>query len=153
MTTLAGTQPVPASGQISAGVHRFPLRVYFEDTDLGGVVYHANYLRFLERARSDLLHVLGIDQQGAFAADIGVYVVADLNIRYVAPATLGDALIIDTWCSEIGAVTLTMQQRVRRADQLLAEAQVRVGFLTKAGRPQRQPADWLQRLRAADIHG
>jgi acyl-CoA thioester hydrolase len=134
-------------------VHRFAVRVFFEDTDLSGVVYHANYLRYMERARSDLLRLLGIGQRAAFEAGDGVYAVADLQIRYLAPARLDDALVVETRCTALGGATVTMQQRVQRADTLLTEASVRAGFLTPAGRPRRQPADWIDRFRPLLLPG
>jgi acyl-CoA thioester hydrolase len=127
-------------------VHRFPVRVFFEDTDLSGVVYHANYLRFMERARSDLLRVLGIEQRTAFDAGEGVYAVADLQIRYVAPARLDDALVVETRCLSLGGASVAMGQRILRHGTLLTDATVRAGFLTPAGRPRRQPADWIARF-------
>lgn len=144
----AGAIPAPATGVIqedAAGgrVHRFPLRVYFEDTDFSGVVYHANYLRWMERARSDLLRVIGIDQRGAFDAGDGVYAVADLSIRYRVPAKMEDDLLVETRCVALGGASVTMEQRVLRGDTLLADATVRAGFLTPGGRPRRQPAEWM----------
>jgi acyl-CoA thioester hydrolase len=145
-----GAGCAPATGVIDTdaggGVHRFPLRVYFEDTDFSGVAYHANYLRWMERARSDLLRVLGIDQRGAFEAGDGVYAVAELRIRYRMPARLEDDLIVETRCIALGGASVTMDQRVLRGADLLAEATVRAGFLTPGGRPRRQPADWLARF-------
>jgi acyl-CoA thioester hydrolase len=143
----AGAIPASATGVIQedagGSVHRFPLRVYFEDTDFSGVAYHANYLRWMERARSDLLRVIGIDQRGAFEAGEGVYAVADLAIRYRSPARLEDDLLVETRCTLLGGASVTMDQRVLRGDAVLAEATVRAGFLTPGGRPRRQPADWL----------
>lgn len=133
---------------IAGGVHRFPVRVFFEDTDLSGVVYHANYLRYMERARSDLLRVLGIEQRTAFDAGEGVYAVADLQIRYAAPARLDDALVVETRCLSLGGASVAMGQRILRDDTLLTDATVRAGFLTPAGRPRRQPADWIARFQS-----
>lgn len=140
--------PAPASGLIEAGVHRLAVRVYFEDTDLSGIVYHANYLRFLERGRSDLLRGLGIGQRQAFEAGVGVYAVADLSIRYLRPARLDDDLLVETRCLAIGGASVTMEQRILRGQELLIEASVRAGFLTPEGRPRRQPADWVEKFRA-----
>lgn len=123
------------------------MRVYFEDTDLSGIVYHANYLRFMERARSDLLRLVGIDQRSAFEAGEGVYAVADMALRFVAPARLDDALVVETRCLAVGAATVTMGQRILRGGDLLVDARVRAGFLTLAGRPRRQPAAWVARYR------
>ncbi|WP_448581761.1 YbgC/FadM family acyl-CoA thioesterase [Thermaurantiacus sp.] len=128
-------------------MHRFPVRVYFEDTDLSGVVYHANYLRFLERARSDLLRVIGIDQRGAHARGEGVYAIADMALRFVAPARLDDDLVVETRCLEVGGATVVMAQRILRGIDLLLEARVRAAFLTLGGRPRRQPREWVARYR------
>ncbi len=137
-----------ATGTIEAGVHRFPVRVYFEDTDLSGVVYHATYLRYMERARSDLLRVLGIDQRAAHERGEGVWAVAELAIRYRAPARLDDDLLVETFCRKLGAASVVMDQAIRRGPALLTQATVRAGFLAPDGRPRRQPADWLARLAA-----
>lgn len=145
--SAAGAHLAPASGEIDAGVHRYPLRVQFEDTDLAGVVYYANYLKYIERGRSDLLRLLGVDQRRTFESGGGVYVVADLNIRYVRPAHLSDELIVETMCTAIGAASVSMRQRVWRGAELIAEANVRAGFLDTGGRPQRQPREWVMRLR------
>ncbi|MFN7175355.1 MAG: YbgC/FadM family acyl-CoA thioesterase [Thermaurantiacus sp.] len=137
-----------AAGHILDGCHRFEVRIYFEDTDLSGLVYHANYLRYMERARSDMLDCLGIDQRRAMEAGEGVYAVAELAIRYAAPARLGDLLSVETRCIEVGGASVMMRQRIFRAGQMLTDATVRAGFLTPAGRPRRQPTDWVARYRA-----
>ena len=139
----AGAAPAPVSGVVENGVHRFPVRVYFEDTDLSGIVYHANYLRFMERARSDLLRVVGIDQRGAFESGEGVYAVADVQLKYLRPAKLDDDLLVETCCLALGGASVSMGQRIFRGDELLVNAQVRAGFLTPGGRPRRQPAAWM----------
>lgn len=148
MTDRAGSLPAPVSGQIADGVHQLAVRIYFEDTDLSGVVYHANYLRFMERGRSDLLRLLEIDQRGAHEGGDGVYVVADLNIRYLLPARLNDELVVETRCLSLGAATVSMGQRIWRGNDLLIEATVRAGFLTPSGRPRRQPAEWMAKFRS-----
>lgn len=149
----------PAGGRIIGKSHFFPIRVYFEDTDLAGIVYHANYLRYMERARSDLLRVLGIDQRAAQEAGEGVYAVADLAIRYLRPARLEDALIVETRCLSVRAASVEMEQTIRRHSEKAGEdgaenggeklivATVRAGFLTPDGRPRRQPAGWLDLFR------
>jgi acyl-CoA thioester hydrolase len=129
-------------------VHRLAVRVYFEDTDLSGIVYHANYLRFMERARSDLLRLLGIDQRQALQDGTGVYAVADLAIRYVSPARLDDDLVVETRCADVRGATVSMVQRILRGRDLLTDATVRAAFLSPGGRPVRQPADWVARYRA-----
>lgn len=141
--------PAPVAGVIAGGVHRLAVRVYFEDTDLSAIVYHANYLRYMERARSDLLERIGVDQRAAFEAGLGVYAVADLAIRYVSPARLGDALVVETRLKALGGASVTMGQQILRGDALVTDATVRAGWLSAdGGRPQRQPADWVARFRA-----
>jgi acyl-CoA thioester hydrolase len=136
--------PEPATGIMDGAVHLFPVRVYFEDTDLSGVVYHANYLRFMERARSDMLSVVGIDQRAAFDSGEGVYAVADLSIKYRRPARLDDALTVVSHCIAVGAATATIHQAVMRGEELLTEATVTAAFLTREGRPRRQPKPWVE---------
>jgi acyl-CoA thioester hydrolase len=134
--------PEPSSGQFHGPVHRYAVRVCFEDTDLTGVVYHANYLRWFERARSDMLRLLGIDQRAAQEAGEGAYAVAELAIRYLAPARLDDAVLIESHGEELRAASCRMLQRALRGQTLLSEARVRVGFVTPSGRPRRQPDAW-----------
>lgn len=136
--------PEPTSGCFDGPVHLQAVRVYYEDTDAGGIVYHANYLRWFERARSDMLRLLGIDQRAAQEAGEGVYSVADLSIRYAAPARLDDAVLIESAALQAGAASVTLLQRALRGETLLAEAQVRVGFVSPDGRPRRQPAAWRE---------
>lgn len=134
--------PDPASGRFDGPVHRFALRAYFEDTDLSGVVYHANYLRWFERARSDMLRLLDIDQRAVHEADGGVYAVADLAIRFLAPARLDDVINIESRADSLRAASCRMHQRAYRDETLLAEMRVRVGFVGPDGRPRRQPETW-----------
>lgn len=145
--------PEPHSGRFEGPQHLFAVRVYYEDTDLSGIVYHANYLRWFERARSDMLRLLGIDQRAAQESGEGVYSVADLTIRYRAPARLDDAVVIESSALHLGAASVTLRQRAIRMDagrheQLLAEAEIRVGFIDPGGRPRRQPAAWREAFAA-----
>ena len=123
-------------------VHHFPLRIYYEDTDLSGLVYHANYLKYCERARSSLLRLLGIDQRAASEAGTGHYAVAEANIRYLRPAYLDDSLLVQTHCVELRAASVRLAQQVFRGDDLLVELAIRVGFIGPDGRPRRQPDPW-----------
>lgn len=146
--------PPPPSGLIEGKVHRFAVRAYFEDTDLSGVVYHANYLRWFERARSDFVRLLGIDQRAVNEAGEGAFAVADLTIRYASPARLDDAVRIETTCVELGAASCRMHQRATLEDgKLLAEAQFRVGFVAPDGRPRRMPAPWRAAFAAIVTEG
>jgi len=140
--------PSPAGGLLDGAVHRYALRVYYEDTDAGGIVYHANYLRWFERARSDLLDLLGIDQAQALAEGTGNYTVAEMTIRYLAPARLGDTVNIETRAAAVGRASCTLHQAAWRGETKLTEASVRVGFVGPDGRPRRQPERWQQAFRA-----
>ena len=132
-----------AIGRFDGTRYIFTVRVYFEDTDLSGIVYHANYLRFMERARSDMLRAVGIDQRGHHDTEQGVYAVSDLHIKYRAPAKLDDDLTVASRVLKVSAATATIQQRVMRGDELLTQAEVTAAWLTTAGRPQRQPREWV----------
>jgi acyl-CoA thioester hydrolase len=138
----AATTDQPVEGRFDGREHRFPVRVYFEDTDLSGVVYHANYLRFMERARSDMLRLVGVDQRGVMEAGGGAYAVADLAIKYHRPAKLDDALVVVSRLTRLRAAAVAIHQRVMRGDETLAEAEVTAALVAPDGRPRRQPADW-----------
>jgi acyl-CoA thioester hydrolase len=140
---MADSRDMPHEGRFAGTEHRFACRGYFEDTDLTGVVYHANYLRFMERARSDMLARLGIDQRAAHEAGEGAYAVADVAIRYRQPAKLDDALLIVSTMRELRAASCVIHQRVMRDDEIVADADVTAVFLSPDGRPRRQPRDWV----------
>ena len=146
--------PAPPSGLIEGPVHHFAVRAYFEDTDLSGVVYHANYLRWFERARSDCVRLLGIDQRAVNEAGQGAFAVADLSIRYLAPARLDDGVLIETTCTQLRAASLRMHQQASREDGvLLSTAQLRVGFVAPDGRPRRMPDGWAAAFAPIVIEG
>ena len=133
----------PASGRFVAGVHHYPVRVFFEDTDAGGVVYHANYLRFMERARSDMLRLLGIDQRSTLDSGEGVYAVTRLEIDYRRPAGLDDDLMIVSHVEHVRNASCTIGHSIARGTEVLTQASVTVAFLSSTGRPKRQPAHWV----------
>jgi acyl-CoA thioester hydrolase len=140
---VAPLHPRPASSTFSGGEHRFPVRVYFEDTDVSGVVYHANYLRYMERARSDMLRVAGIDQRGTIDAGGGYYAIADLSLRYLRPARLDDDLVVVSRVNAVRAASIVIDQAVWCGTEQLTAGTVTAAFLSASGRPQRQPAAWL----------
>ena len=144
MSVLRGEKPY--EGAFVGNTHHFAVRVYFEDTDVGGVVYHANYLRFLERARSDLLRAAGIEQRAAIQNGQGVYAVVELHIKYCKPARLEDDLVIISHLQEVRGVSSVIGQKILRGEDMLVEATVTVAFLGSNGRPKRQPAEWVQKL-------
>ncbi len=141
-------QPHPPGGVLDGARHLYAVRVYYEDTDLSGITYHANYLRWFERARSDLLRLLDIDQRAAIEAGEGAYAVSEVNLKYLRPAKLDDDVVIETICTELGAASCRMHQIARRATgqgtEILCEASLRVGFVSPDGRPRRQPAEWRE---------
>ena len=132
----------PPSGTIEGATHYYPVRVFFEDTDLSGIAYHANYLKWCERARSDLLRVLGINQREAFEAGEGVYAVSEAQIKWRRPAKLDDELIVETRAVELRAASARMEQKVMRGEELLAQVDIVAAFVTPEGRPRRQPEEW-----------
>ena len=134
----------PHSGRFVGGEHRFAVRVYFEDTDLSGVVYHANYLRYMERARSDMLTLAGIDQRADMDGGSGYWAVHDLAITYMRPARLDDALVVRSRVRTVRAAACEIVQEVWRADERLTRASVMAAYLGMDGRPKRQPKDWRE---------
>ena len=126
-------------------MHRHALRVYYEDTDLAGIVYYANYLRFLERGRTEALRALGIDQ-GRLKAETGVvFAVTRVTLDYRRPARFDDWLEVETRVTELRAASVRMAQAVTRAGEVLCDGEVTVACIDTAGRPRRLP----ERVRAA----
>ena len=136
------TPPDPPSGRLDEHVHRYAVRAYYEDTDASGIVYHASYLRWFERARSDLVGLIGIDQRAAADAGVGFYAVTAMTIAFRAPARLGDVVMIETLAETVGAASAWLRQNARRDAALLCEARVRIGFVGPGLRPRRQPRAW-----------
>ena len=133
--------------------HRFTVRVYYEDTDMGGIVYHANYLRYMERARSDMLRLAGIDQRAAMEAGEGAWAVTDLAIRYRSPAKLDDDLLVVSTVEAVRGASVVIAQRILRGTSALSgepliEGRVTAAFLSPEGRPRRQPEGWAARFTA-----
>ena len=142
------TLDTPYRGGFIGPEHRFALTVYFEDTDTAGVVYYANYLRFMERARSDMIRAVGIDQGAVLRSGGDAYYVADVHIRYLAPARLGDDLVVVSAVEHVRAASVVIHQRVMRGAEQLTDAKVTAAFLDSSGRPRRQPKEWVERFRS-----
>lgn len=137
---------------MSAAEFSIKLRVYIEDTDAGGIVYYVNYLKFMERARTEFMRSLGFGKDYIFNHDL-MFVVRDVAIRYQAPARLDDELEADVTLTEVRGASLVMGQAVRRGGDLLASATVSIACVDRAGvRPRRLPQAMLDTLRAAQIH-
>ena len=136
----------PYRGGFVGPEHHFALTVYFEDTDTAGVVYYANYLKFMERARSDMLRCVGVDQREVLTSGRGAYYVAHADIRYVKPARLNDELVVLSTIDHVRAASVQIHQRVMRDGELLTDARVTAAFLDANGRPQRQPREWIEKF-------
>lgn len=127
-------------------VHTFPVRVYYEDTDMGGIVYYANYLRYIERARSDWVRSLGVDQNAMREEDGVVFVVRRVEADYLKPAKFDDELLVRTVVKAVTGVRLIMSQEVIRGDDLLFQAEVTVVCVGEGGAPARLPANIRRRI-------
>lgn len=142
------------AGRLTAGGHVLPIRVYFEDTDFSGVVYHANYLRFMERGRSDFLRLAGI---GHGALDTGsggeplAFAVRQMSVEFLRPARIDDVLEISTRIGDISGARIVLDQVVRNGGAVLVEARVTVALVSRAGRARRLPDEMRRRLVAAQV--
>ncbi|MDX1822316.1 MAG: tol-pal system-associated acyl-CoA thioesterase [Paracoccaceae bacterium] len=125
--------------------HTLPIRVYYEDTDMAGIVYYANYLRYIERARSDWVRGLGIDQNAMKAQGL-VFAVRQVEADYLMPARLDDELVVETEVVQVTGARLVMDQVVRRGKDRLFHAIVTVVVITESGHPARMPANIRQML-------
>lgn len=121
------------------------LRVYYEDTDYGGVVYYANYLKFIERGRTEALRALGVDQVALKEAGL-VFVVRRLTAEFLSPARFDDLLTVTTGITGIAGASVTMTQEVGRGDAPLFRATVQVACMDLSGRPRRLPTELRARL-------
>ena len=126
-------------------VHVLPMRVYYEDTDAAGIVYYANYLRYAERGRTEMLRAFGVESFSVMARDELAFAVRGCNIEYLAPARLDDALELHTRVSRVGGASLQLDQRVLRDGKVITEMDVRLVCMHIAGpqrgRPSRIPQD------------
>ncbi|HST01771.1 MAG TPA: tol-pal system-associated acyl-CoA thioesterase [Usitatibacter sp.] len=131
-------------------VYSFPVRVYFENTDAGGVVYHAEYLKFLERARSEWLRHLGFDHQGLARTHRSQFVVTAMAIDFMKPARLDDNVSVSVRLESLGKVRCVFAQEIRREDELLVKAKVTVASLTTEGfKPVEIPESLRRKMEAA----
>ena len=137
----------PYCGGLVGKEHHFALTVYFEDTATAQIVYYANYLKFMERARTDMLRAVGIDHAAVHSAGEGAYAVAEVNIRYLRSARVGDDLLLVSTLRDVRAASVRIHQRVMRGEEMLAQADVTAAFLSADGRPQRQPRDWIDKFK------
>lgn len=138
----------PYRGGFVGNEHRFALSVYFEDTDAYGIVYYANYLKFMERARSDMIRAVGVDQAAELRQSGAAYAVVEVDIKYRRPARLGDDIQVVSHVEQVRASSVDIHQRVMRGPELLTDARVTAAFLDGQGRPRRQPPEWVEKFKA-----
>ncbi len=144
------TDEAALGGRIVDGRHLLNVRVYYEDTDFSGFVYHANSLKFCERGRSDFLRVLGIHHSDLIARpDRLAFVVRRLGCEFLAPARIDDLLTVETRPGEIAGARMELIQRIRRGETVLFEARVLIVVVAGDGRPRRLPEDVRKRLESA----
>ena len=126
----------------------WPVRVYWEDTDAGGIVFYANYLKFFERARTEWLRSLGIEQQRLKEITGGMFVVAETRVRYLRPARLDDELTVTAALQTNGRASMTIWQQVLLKDTLLSEGTIRIGWVNVVSmQPQRIPQNIIESLK------
>ena len=159
---MVDVPPPFVPGAFVGAAHHYRARVYFEDTDLSGIVYHANYLRYMERARSDMLRLAGIDQRAAMEGGEGAWAVTDLTIKYRSPARLDDDLLVVSTVESVRGASVIIAQRILRthgalsdevahgtlSHETLTDGRVTAAFLSPEGRPRRQPTGWADRFTA-----
>ena len=150
---MSAALDTPYRGGFVDREHHFALSVYFEDTDAYGIVYYANYLKFMERARSDMLRAVGVDQAGELRSSGSAYAVVEVDIRYRKPGRLGDDLLVVSTVEQVRASSVDIHQRVMRGAELLTDARVTAAFLDGEGRPCRQPKDWVEKFKSIITQG
>ena len=133
--------------------HRLPLRVYYEDTDAGGIVFYANYLKFAERGRTEYLRSVGLDHRG-LSKDYGAgFAVRRCAADYLSPARLDDPVTVETRVVRVGGASIDMEQAVLRDEEVLCRLAVRLALIDGQGRPMRLPAEISARFRGTGARG
>lgn len=123
-----------------------PVRIYYEDTDHGGVVYHSNYLKFMERARTEGLRDAGIEQSTLAEEQDLVFAVSRIDIHFRKPAFFDDYIVVKTELDEVKGAKLHFEQKIMRNDEVLVEAKVLVACMSRSGKPRRTPASVAEAL-------
>ena len=142
------TQPLPTAGEIQGREHVLPVRVYYEDTDFTGVVYHANYVRYFERGRSDFLRLAGVSHNAlAGREDPAAFVVTRMEIDFRKPARIDDALRVVTTYDAVKGPRLFINQKILRGDELIATADVTAACITMDGRPRKPPSGLVEAVK------
>ncbi len=146
MSNLGKDGDLNLSGQLTNFGHRLHQRVYYEDTDFTGVVYHARYLQFFERGRTDYLRLSGIHHAALDAGQHGerlAWIVRRMEIDFKSPARIDDVLTIETRTEDVSGARIVMRQVILRDDVVLSEAKVEAALVNGAGKPRRFPKDWI----------
>ena len=139
MSSAAAPVGSAAAGRLAGDVYIYPLRVYYEDTDAAGIVYYANYLKFIERARTEMMRAAGIDHSGMRAADGILFIVRRCTLDYRRPARLDDMLEIHTRILVLKGASLEAEQSVQRDGEILVQADLQLACINEAGAPARFP--------------
>jgi acyl-CoA thioester hydrolase len=139
------TEPTPTAGVFDGREHQLPVRIYYEDTDFTGVVYHANYLRYFERGRSDFLRLAGISHTDLAAIDTA-FAITRMEIDFKRAARIDDALVVRTTYDRVKGPRLHISQRITRGDALIAQAVVEAVCITLDGRPRKPTAEMVGML-------
>lgn len=153
---MAADETAGLSGELTATGHRLLARVYYADTDFSGVVYHARYLEFLERGRSDFLRLAGVHHTELADGKLGekiVWVVRRMEIDFRAPARIDDILTIETRTEKVSGARIFMAQQLKRGEDLLVEARVEAAIISESGRPRRFPKEWVAAFMPAETQG
>lgn len=137
----------PSAGRFEGRAHLLPVRIYYEDTDFTGLVYHANYLRFFERGRSDFLRLAGVHHSALLEGEQPIgFAVNKMALEFQRPARIDDALVVKTWFERLKGPRIFISQTLWRGAETLVAAQVEVCCISLSGRPRKPPAMLLERL-------
>lgn len=144
----------PSMGHIKNGLHYFPVRVYYEDTDAGGIVYHARYLHFLERGRTEMLRLCGFEHFAMMTTQTSptLLVVKKMSIDFVDAAALDDELVIKTKITRLGAATILMEQEALCDGNIILTATLKIGVLGADKRPKKMTKDMVDKLKTCLVN-
>jgi acyl-CoA thioester hydrolase len=141
-------EDAPSAGRFAGRIHHLPVRVYYEDTDFSGIVYHANYLRFFERGRSDFLRLAGVHHNELAAGEEPMaFAVNKMEIEFLKPARIDDALVAKTAFETMRGPRIFIAQTLEKAGEILVKAQLQVCCISLTGRPRKPPPMLLKRLK------
>ena len=141
------TDPVPYAGEIVGREHRLPVRIYYEDTDFTGVVYHGNYLRYFERGRSDFFRLVGVSHSALLdRPDPAAFTITRIALEFRRAARIDDALLVRTTYDRVKGPRLFISQRITRGDELIATADVEAACIDMSGRARRPPPGMAEQL-------